>query len=282
MAGGALEVASKPDFIAAARAYIRDGFTPIALGPDADGRPKKPLAYQWANLTPHDPRTRKQGWKRATGIGLLCGPHSNNLEVIDIDDEELAEAIFVKFARAHSHVRFVWTVRGRGHIYLRVRVPNERPGPWHGQWEGREVRGELRGRGMQVAAPPTPGYILAREEPPQVVESARKAFDAICLAMGIQPIEGAGGGNYPPAWRDIVREGSRNDSLYVEACKLAAVRMPFERAVELLRLNVELHYEDGERMADKEFRDTVMSAYRRAWPKVAGPAESERYRREFR
>ena len=282
MAGEALEVASKPDLVAAARAYIRNGFTPIALGLDAEGRPKKPIADGWQTLRPNDERTRKQGWKTAVGIGILCGPASSNLAVIDIDDVELAAAVFAKLARSHKPFRWCWTGRNRGHLYVREQEPSEGGKVWRGIWEGREVGGELRCRGQQVAAPPTPGYVLAREEAPQAVENVRKAFDAICLAMGITPIENTGGGNYPPAWQDTVRDGTRNDSLYVEACKLAAVRMPFERAVELLRLNVEIHYEDGHQMSDKEFRDTVRSAYQKAWPKVAGPAQSEKYRRELK
>lgn len=269
--------------IDAARAYIKRGWTPIALGPDAEGRPKRPLAGQWESLRPLDERTRKQGWRSAIGIGLLCGPNSNNLAVIDIDDVELAAAVFAKLARGHQPFRWVWTGRNRGHLYVREQEPSEGGQVWRGTWEGRAVGGELRCKGQQVAAPPSPGYVLAQEQEPQAVENVRVAFDAICLAMGIEPMgHGSVGANYPPAWQDTVRDGTRNDSLFVEACKLAAVRMPVERAVELLRANIERHYERGDQVADREFEATVRSAYQRAWPKVARPAESDKYRRELR
>lgn len=270
------------DLTDAARRYISKSWTPLALGPDADGRPKRPLFKDWQTLYPNDERTRQQGWKRATGVGLLCGTHSNNLAVIDIDDEELAAATFAKLARSGKPFRWVWTGRNRGHLYVREQEPTEHGKVWRGEWEGREVRGELRCTGQQVAAPPTPGYVLAADNPPQAVETVQKAWDGICLAMGIIQAKNEGGGNYPPAWQDTVFNGTRNDSLFVEACKLAAVRMPIERALELLRLNTELHYEDGHKMTDKEFVASVRSAYQKAYPKVERPAESGRYRREIR
>lgn len=267
--------------IDAARVYIKRGWCPIALGPDADGRPKRPLFKEWQTLTPNDERTRKQGWKNATGIGLLCGPNSGNLAVIDIDDVELAAALFAKLAVGKKPFRWVWTGRNRGHLYVREQEPSKGR-VWRGTWEGREVGGELRCQGQQVAAPCTPGYILAADNPPQAVETVQKAWDAICLAMGIVPKENEGGGNYPPAWQETVVDGTRNDSLFVEACKLAAVRMPIERALELLRVNIELHYQNGRQMAWHEVEASIRSAYRKAWPKVDGPASADKYKRELR
>lgn len=261
----------------AARAYIRRGWTPIALGPDADGRPKRPLYRGWQNLHPNDERTRKQGWKDAIGIGILCGPHSGNLAVIDIDDEDLAAAVFAKLVLGHKPFRWVWTGRRRGHLYVREQIPTEHGRVWSGTWEGREVRGELRCKGQQVAAPPTPGYILASDQPPQAVESVGEAWKAVCMAMGILQKEAQS--NYPLPWREQVENGTRNDSLFIEACKLAAVRMPLERALQILSLNSELTYSG---LLDKvEFEATVQSAYKKAYPRVAGPALSERYRREL-
>jgi len=279
-----------PNLTDAARQYIQRGWVPVALGPDPDGRPKRPLFKDWQTLHPNDERTRQQGWKRATGIGILCGPNSGNLVVIDSDDVDLAAAVFAKFARSGKPFRWAWTGRNRGHLYLREQEPSAGKvwrGIWRYQdekknWQEKEVHGELRCRGQQVAAPPTPGYILAAECPPQPVETVQKAWDAICLALGITPIKQEGGGNYPPAWQGQVPDGSRNNSLFVEACKLAAVRMPYERAVELLRLNVELHYEAGEKMTRYGFEATIRSAFQKAWPQRPGPATDEKRKRELR
>ena len=202
----------------------------------------------------------------------------------------LGVTVVAKFARSGKPFRWVWTGRNRGHLYPREQEPSAGKvwrGIWRYQdekknWQEKEVHGELRCRGQQVAAPPTPGYILAAECPPQPVETVQKAWDAICLALGITPIKQEGGGNYRPAWQGQVPDGSRNNSLFVEACKLAAVRMPYERAVELLRLNVELHYEAGEKMTRDGFEATIRSAFQKAWPQRPGPATDERRKRELR
>ena len=78
----------------AARKYLTvHKWVPIALGLDAEGRPKRPFFDGWQHLTLDDPRTRKQGWARAKGVGLLCGPNSGNLAVIGPDvSPELAAA----------------------------------------------------------------------------------------------------------------------------------------------------------------------------------------------
>ena len=264
-----------------ARRYLDMGWVPIALGADTEGRPKKPLAEKWETLTVNDPRVRQQGWKNAIGIGVACGPQSNNLAVIDIDDQSLALEVFFKLQRSKQDFRWVWSIRKRGHLYLYEREPSkvgETRRNYTCMWQGKEVKVEVRTEGAQVAAPGTPGYILARDVPPQTVQDATSAFSAICLAVGMEPKDGDSGRDYPEPWQDMVGEGYRNDALFIEACKLASVRMQEDRAVELLTANIGSHYSGH--ISPIEIKRTVRSAYRRAWPKIAGPAENERYRRE--
>lgn len=91
--------------------------------------------------------------------------------------------------------------------------------------------------------------------------------------MGATPIEREV--SFEP-WRDFVPDGEKNQSLYTEARALAMSKMPYERAIEILRINAEQNY--GSRMAEKEFIDTIRSAYRRFWPKDS-IAENPRYAR---
>lgn len=267
----------------AARNYIDAGWVPVALENDTEGRPKKPIFRDWQNLTLDNPDVRRQGWSKATGVGVACGPQSNNLAVIDIDDQELALEIFFKLARSKQPFRWVWTIRKRGHLYVYERIPSkigETQRNHRCMWKGREVLIETRIAGAQVAAPGTPGYVLTRDVPPQTVDDVTAAFHAICLATGLEPVEGSEGRNYPEPWQDMVGEGSRNDTLFIEACRLAGVKIPEERAVELLTANVGSHYSGY--ISPIEIRRTVHSAYRRVSPKILGPAENERYRREIR
>jgi len=268
----------------AARNYIQNlGWVPIALENDTEGRPKKPIFPDWQNLTLDNPDVRRQGWSKATGVGVACGPQSNNLAIIDIDDQELALEIFAKLVRSKQDFRWVWTIRKRGHLYVYERTASkmgETRRNYTCIWKGREVKLECRFAGAQVAAPGTPGYILARDVPPQTVDDVTSAFSALSLVMGLEPSETDGGRNYPEPWQDMVGEGSRNDSLFIEACRLAGVKIPEERAVELLTANVGSHYSGY--ISPIEIRRTVHSAYRRVSPKILGPAENERYRREIR
>lgn len=269
------------DIETAARNFIGQGWVPIALENDTEGRPKKPIMDGWQNLTLDNPDVRRQGWHRATGVGVACGPQSNNLAVIDIDDQDLALEVFWKLRHQNAH--WVWTIRKRGHLYVYERTaskPGETQRNHRCMWKGREVLVETRIAGAQVAAPGTPGYVLTRDVPPQTVEDVTSAFHAICLVTGLEPVEGSEGRNYPEPWQDMVGEGSRNDALFIEAARMAGIKIPEDRAIELLTANVGSHYSGH--ISPIEIRRTVHSAYRRAWPKVAGPAENKRYRREIR
>lgn len=255
------------DIIRAAKSYLARGWVPIALGPDQDGRPKKPIAHGWQKLTLHSPKVRQQGWEKAIGVGILCGEASGNMAVIDIDDDGLAAAVFARLARSHKPFRWVWTIRGRGHLY--VKEEESGPGMFRlVRFEGRDVNIELRRNGQQVAAPPTPGYVLAREEEPTACRSVIEVFEAMCRSFGLEPLERAGersgGPGYPSPWQETVPEGQRNNALFVEAARLADAGMPFREALELLLLRCEKSYDQATPFPRREIEATVRSAYRHA------------------
>ena len=264
--GGQLGVSSLTD---CARTYIARGWTPIALGSDSENRPKRPLAKAWETLTPTDPRTRQQGWKRAIGVGVLCGPASNNLAVLDLDDVDFAQAVFAKLVRGHQPFRWVWTGRNRGHLYLKELKASDGKF-WRATWGGREIRGEVRCRGQQVAAPCTPGYTLARECEPQEVEDAHKALAGVLLAMGAIPIvdRDHGAAGYPKPWLAQLNDGERNNGTFVEACHMASARMPIDKAIEIIEYRAgHDHKSDAAKLGFHEIRATVESAYKKAWPR---------------
>lgn len=257
--------------VEAARAYIARGWVPIALGADGDGKPKRPLAKNWQELTCEGVEVRRQGWRSAIGIGVLCGRGSGNLAVLDIDDASLAAAIFSSLARSHARFRWVWTGRNNGHLYFREAEPSPAT-RFKVPWEGRQVTVEFRTTGNQVAAPPTPGYVLAREEEPTECKNIREAWNAIAHNFGLDVALPSGGrAGYPAPWEERVTEGQRNDSLFIEACRLAAARMPMEQAERIILARISLNYNGH--LSEREVRATIHSAYRKAWAKARALTE---------
>lgn len=257
----------------AAKEYIKKGWVPLAQ----DDR--KPIASGYNRLNLSDPKLYKQGWKRASGIGLLTGNNSGGLAALDIDDTDFATSLFAKLARSGKAFRWHWSRSGAGHLLVREVEPTY-GGPRTVTWEGRDIHIDLKCNfhgangemvGASLTAPPTPGYVLTRDVPPQPVETLENALQAVCLAMGAYLSPQI---QRPEPWQDYVGDGSKNDSLYSEARALAMARMPYERAVEILKLNTELTY--ARDVTGKEFIDTIRSAYRRFW-KTAEIANDPRY-----
>ena len=266
----------------AAREYIDKGWVPLAQGDTPDGRVgRKPIYRGWNRLSLTDPGLRKQGWPRATGIGLLTGTSSGGLCALDIDDEDFARALFSKLVRGKKDFAFQWSPSGAGHCFFRE-VESSYGGPRTATWEGRQIKVDLKANyhhedggfcGASLTVWPTPGYLWASKSPPPLVETLGNAWNAVCLAMGATPAPVI---ERPEPWQEWVGDGNKNDSLYSEARALALARMPYERAIELLRLNMNEAYS---RTINKvEFEQTVRSAYRRFWPKTS-IATDPRYQR---
>ena len=250
----------------AAQAYAEEcGWTSIALGLDGQGYPKRPILKGWTEFGPDD--WRRQPWERAKGIGLLLGPPSGNLAVIDVDDVPLSDAIWALFIRQHLSCRMVRTVRGRLHVYVQEETPSSTH-PLKVQYQGRTVAVELRATGVQVTAPPSPGYSLTGYEDsldgdPIAVPSIADAWASLAKHLGIEavatPANGSAG--YPSPWQPTVVKGDRNRAAYVEAKRLCDARMPLDQALDVVRMRYEQNYESGD-IGWKEIEMTVRSAYR--------------------
>lgn len=238
---------------AAARAYAQRGWVAIPLGLDAGGLPKRPLVQDWPRLDLI--QALSLDYSHAKGIGIVLGPASKNLAVMDIDDPEMAEAAFALC----SHTRCVRTIRKRGHIYVIEDTPS-RSTVTTVQWHGRQVGVELKGVGSQVAAPPTSGYQVVHDLPPKRVPSIGAAWEGLAERLGIIMEHQRAG--YPPPWQEHVQDGERNMSAYIEAHRLREAGLPYALALEHLRFRWERHYAKGGQDWS-EIERTLVSAYRK-------------------
>jgi hypothetical protein len=262
---------------AAVNALYRQGWVPIPLGLDDAGRPKRPLDAAWQELSHDARRLRALRWGDARGVGLVLGPASGNLAVIDVDDADLAADVFALLVRGHVETRLVWTIRRRLHVYVREETPSAST-RLAVRYRDRVATVELRARGTQVAAPPTPGYVLANPGvPPLPVPSIGDAWASIARRLGLADVARAGDGapraGYPRPWQERVPAGERNMAAYVEAHRLREAGVPLEVAREIMRARYASGYEPGGITLASVLR-TVESAYRKA----GGPARAGRPR----
>lgn len=247
----------------AARRYSTLGWVAMPLRLDANDLPKRPFIDNWQNLTlPWEGNLSDLPWDKAVGLGLLLGPASSGLAVIDVDDEELAREIFPLC----ESTRCVSTVRNRGHIYYIESNPS-RSKKFTVLYNGRSVTIELKTTGTQVAAPPTPGYsrIGPHTGQPQRVDSIDNAWNSIAQRLGITQGASVPNTRYRGVWEPAVSASHRNDTMFREAHFLREAGMPLEAALRLLRLRWEADYEQGGQDWE-EIQNTIRSAYRKGTP----------------
>lgn len=245
--------------------YQQRGWTTMPLENDPQGFPKKPFLHGWQHF---DQATEVGGWEKATGIGVILGQASNGLCVIDIDDVEMAEEAF----KISGWTRQVQTIRKRGHLYFE----EEDPSPSSAitiNWQGRDVKVELKSNGTQVAAPPTPGYKL--RTPPVVVPfrvpNIAWAWAKICIQL--QVVESHVERTSTKPWSPYVHKDNRNNTLYIEAHKLREAGMSLELALDHLKTRWEAKYEPGD-MDWSSVEATIRSAYKKPVPEAISGRDS--------
>lgn len=253
------------DFVAAAKAYFDHGWVAIPLGLDTQGFPKRPLPKEWPE-TPRDWSTIEAlPWGRAAGLGIILGPRSGGLCAIDVDDVLLADKVVDLVRLKGLRTRIVRTVRNRLHLFVQAKEAMDSH-PMKIEFDGREVTVELKGKGTQVAAPPTPGYTCIDDSPPIETPTLFAAWASLRQHLGLVPVPEHAIGNYPSPWSTSVKEGARNDSLYVEAHRLREAGVPLDTALHLLSIRVKEHYEGGS-ISWIEAEGTIRSAYRKGVPR---------------
>lgn len=246
----------------AAVAYFKEQhWATIPLGLDSGGFPKRPLPQAWQQATA-DKESLTALWRGfdPKGIGIVLGPCSDNVAVIDVDDQELGIEVTGALLFGHVKTRIVQTVRKRVHVYVQEETPSNST-RFFVTYKGRQVTIELKAQGTQVAAPPTPGYTLVATDPPIRVPTVRDAWVSIARKLGLDISPAASTSGYPPAWQKQVGKGERNNAIFIEAHRLREARMPLDDALDVMRLRVEGRYEAGD-ISWHEIERTVRSAYR--------------------
>lgn len=246
-----------PDFFLYALEALSRGELHIPLTFDANGLPKKPIQNGWPALKRDTSILQDMPWAEAKGIGLVLGPASSNIAVLDIDDPGLAEYVLADWTLGKT----VETIRHRAHVYLRETTPSH-SAVLEAEYEGRRIRFELKAKGTQVACYPTPGYRLVCDLPPWEVPSIDVFFGQFCARYGIRQGKTQASAGYPKPWQERVPIGQRDQAAFVEAHKLREAGIPLEQALSLMRLRWEQAYEQGGQRWT-EIEATIRSAYRR-------------------
>jgi hypothetical protein len=251
--------------------YNRYRWTCMPLQNDSNGLPKRPIVTDWTNIKPYMPDIDALPWAGAAGLGILLGPASSNLAVIDIDSKTLARAVYAVIKTHKQQVYAVRTARGNMHLYITEAYPSA-SSKFQIGWEGAELYIEFKARGTQVAAPPSPGYKTISDDllewrdlatfwnlldgrlsylHPDKYSSSPTGKDGAQPKSGVSP------------WLAEVKSKTRNDTLYIEAHRLREAGMPYEEALSLLMTRIQQSYENNHDLPTEEIRATIASAYRK-------------------
>ena len=257
---------------AAERYYNAHGWVCIPLKLDNNGLPKRPIPTDWTNIRPFMADIDALPWDSpaCVGIGILLGPTSNNLAVLDIDSKTLARAVYKIIRDVGQEVYAVRTARGNMHLYIRERDPS--PSTKRDiVWEGKTMKLEFKAQGQQVAAPPSPNYAIIHDEflEWQSLDTFWELLDHRLRATHPDEYKPAPTGqtegekSTTRVWQPEGAVKTRNDTLYVEAHRLREAGMPFQEALALLITRVGRSYQDSGEIPESEIRATVASAYRK-------------------
>lgn len=259
-------------FLDAALVMFRErGWLCHPLRLDPNNLPKVPITAAWSTLEPSEETIQSLAWDRAAGIGIILGARSRNLGVLDIDCEPLFNVLVAALGFSDAP-RLVRTARNRGHYYCYTEGPCQ--STWREVlWDGEKVKIELKTDGTQVACPPSPGYKLLNQNPPQPFPDMELAWEFFCDVMlhfapkhfSLPPpgaLQPTGGANYPKPWSAQVPESERNKTAYMEAQTLREAGATFEVALHLMQARFSQDYAKGG-IAWREIEATVRSAYRK-------------------
>ena len=250
------------DYYQAAQAMFADhGWISQPLILDRSGKPKRAFIKGWSSLQSIDGLP----WEEAKGIGIVLGTNSANLGVIDVDDNEMADAVFALMVRGHAETRMVRTISNNLHVYFREQQPSGSTA-FKVQWRERAIGIELKATGTQVTVPPTPGYAIVgidgHVDEIKEVPSLRAAWEPIAAILGISMLAPKARTNagFPKPWQANVPAGSRNKAMFIEAHQLKRSGIELDEALALLQTRYESSYAEGE-CTWQEMVLTIMSAY---------------------
>ncbi len=262
------------NFFGAALAMLNErGWLCIPLRPDSNGIPKIPITVGWTSLERSEDVVKGLPWSEAKGLGIVLGEKSSYLGVLDIDCEPLFDVVISALGFSDAP-RLVRTARNRGHWYCYTKDVCQ--STWREVlWDGELVKIELKTDGTQVAAPPTPGYKLLNQNPPQLFHDMEMAFEFFCdVLLEYSPErfkapspdsetndmpQGAG---FPSPWNENVPKDIRNKAAYIEAHRLREAKMPLAQALAVMSARFSVAYAKGD-IEWREIESTVRSAYKK-------------------
>ena len=150
------------DLLAAARAYVAAGVSVIPIRADGSKAPKLAGWREYADRPPTDAELSEWfGPGSDAGIGVVMGPASGNLVVLDFECREGLSAyaewlagLSPELVAALADCPSVRTPSGGRHVWVRLAAPA--PGARLARYAEGKVKIEVRGEGHQVLAPGCP------------------------------------------------------------------------------------------------------------------------------
>ena len=225
---------------------------------------KKPSRAKWTEHAPTDKEIDNHVG-RGGSIGII--PYSVKLACFDLDrpqDEALLLSRFptlLKNAIAITNSKTVHEGWQRKHVWVRVSEP----------WADKVMptKGHLRcATGQIILYPGVPAILREALKKEFDVEDVKKT-DAL-----IQRFVDAGGGTTPN-----YEEGSRNESLFRDACRVFEKSIPFEIKRKRLQKLAQTAYAAG--LTEDEIRSTIKSAQTRVHRDKKKKAENQKRGRPF-
>lgn len=193
---------------AAVNAFSRRGLSIIRCGPD-----KRPLG-PWAEFQRRRPTKRELrewfGGGASASIGVVCGPVSGGLVVLDLDDLDVAQAVGCDLELQRS-TSLVESPSGGLHLWLRQTEGAARCQPLRDQ-SGRAI-GDLKGLGGYVLAPPSPGYRFISEAEPLAVSDAYAWAAELLRGVGVELADRHNGDGPAEPIGESIPQGQRNAAL---------------------------------------------------------------------
>ncbi len=262
--------------------YWKQGFSIIPLGVNKKKDLKAPSLSSWRTYHHRLPKKEEiQEWINQDlfkNIGIICGHVSNDLVVIDIDDESIPETIGIKLDKISKTGS--WVVKtGKGyHIY------NKHTGNPGGIKKPNEYKIEYRANRGYVAAPPSihpngEQYKFFNNGSPQKLphlqsKDVKEIFQQMKEKIGeewniktkneISPDNTEEARGYPRctdyALNHIAKKGERHDIIYGISSSFAFKEIPYELAVKRIKqYNLE---KCRPPLDDRELISYIESAYK--------------------
>ena len=240
--------------------YWNNGFSIIPV----KAKDKRPNVPTWADYQDRQPEKEKiEFWlkqKLFENIGVICGMASNNIVVIDIDDETIVEKLAIDLKKIYNKGH--WIVKtGKGyHIYCKH---NDNPGDTE---RDDNLHIEYRANGGYVVAPPSihPSgqqyeFLFAKtpkEMKGLVEEDVKKVFDDMVVKLGGKTKKYV---NIDDIKRGV-HSGGRNNSAFRLSCDYRDKKLSIEETTKLL---LDWNKKNNPPLPDLEILNCIRSAYKK-------------------